>query len=177
MAQFKDIITFTEQGGMNSDDDVRTIPKNDVLLLLNGRWGVSYANNVNAIEKIIGNSRVNITLPDGFNKVIGFTEDIKRKAGIYAIYNTKGNHCIIRFNIMYETLSVIVWGLNKLEFTRYGYLDMDIAYNDDEGLLYFTDGLSSIKKLNIMKARLTTNKTYNSGIGVWIIEDDFIVQQ
>ncbi len=175
MAQFKDIINFPVSGGMNLDDESRSIPKGDVIRVLNGRWGVSYGSNSNAIEKIMGMQQVNINLPEGENVVRAYVEDTARKAGVFAIYNSTGKHCICRLNSINNSIDVICWELNVLNFPN-KYFDMDIVNNGEEGILVWTDGVTFQKELDIKEAREFTNIKYGEGVGYWIIESDNVVQ-
>lgn len=174
MSNFKDEISFLQAGGMNLDDDVRSMPKNDVLLVRNGRWGISYSGNVNAIERIKGMTKVSVVLPEGQNIVRGLVEDTVRKACIYVIYNSNGDHCICRYKLVSHTFDMIVYKNSYLQIPNYIF-DIDIANNGEEGLLYWTDGKTRQKKLNIKEAREFTHTKYGSGIGFWVIEDDNIV--
>lgn len=174
--QIIDEILFTPNGGMNKDVDQRSIPKGDVIEILNGRWCKSHSNNIGSLEKIIGNKLVNFNFPDGENTAIKTVEDTRRNYIYSFYYNEYGNHCILRINPIIEEISPILYKESILNFNLNYPVHLDFTEIGVEGMLFWTDKYNSPRHLDIERARKYTNEKYFFGIGYWIIEDDFIVQ-
>ena len=58
-------------GGMNRDDELRLVEKNEARFFLNLRAGSSDDDSVGAVENIKGTTEVIVPLPAGKNVVIG----------------------------------------------------------------------------------------------------------
>lgn len=173
--QVIDEILFTPNGGMNKDVDPRSIPKGDVIEVLNGRWCKSFANNIGSLEKIIGNKLINFVFPEGENTIIKTVEDTKRNY-IYALsYNEYGKHCILRINPIIEEIDPILYDEDILNFNLNYPVHLDFTEIGVEGMLFWTDKYNPPRHLDIERARKYTYETKNSGIGYWIIEDDFVI--
>jgi hypothetical protein len=177
-APHKDIILFPVTGGMNQDVDLRHLPKGDVFKVTNGRWGKNDGS-VNSIENIQGTKGISFSAPNGTNKFIGNCEDVYNQALLLFIYNSLGNHSIIRFNKIVESVDAIIWNEPILNFNKNYNIYNPVVVNNGsggEGVLVFTDSYNYVRQLDIEKARKYTNTLYPDGIGYWVIESDNIVQ-
>lgn len=171
-----DTIHFPVTGGMNSDDDIRTISQGDVIEVVNGRWFYNSQQKLNTIENIIGTRKIDFGLPVGFNKSIGAKEDKVFNRLIYFVYNSNSDHSILIFDPFTEKIFPIMYSEPVLNFNKNNLIiDIDVVDNGDEGLVYFTDNYNPPRKVNVERARKYTLNKYNEGIGYWVIEDTFII--
>ncbi|GAI79607.1 unnamed protein product, partial [marine sediment metagenome] len=63
-------------GGLNLDSEDRYVPNGDYRYSLNCRLSKSDGANEGSVENTKGNTLVNISLPDGINKVIGSYDNL-----------------------------------------------------------------------------------------------------
>lgn len=161
-------LKYIASGGLNYDADRTVMPENDYAYALNiikhegGNYGV--------ITNSKGNSVVTKSLPAGTNKVIGFCEDKEIEAGVYAIYNSNGNHCIGRFKSREDRIEWLMYAESVLGFQddpNYR-VQMDVVGNGADKLLFFNDGYGAPRYFNIARARAyelgttTTSSTTSS---------------
>lgn len=176
---YKHEISFPPTGRMNYDAEPRNLPEGDILYALNCRWGKNDKGAFYAVENIIGTKGISFTLPnDGESKIIGACNDLRRQYVYLFLYNERGEHGIVRFEILSQSITLIIWKEPILNFdNRYMIHNPVFIDNGDdgEGLLYWTDGLNPPSKINVEKARKKTFELYPDGIGYWVIEDDNIV--
>lgn len=172
-----DIIHFPITGGLNSDDDIRNMPRGDLIDLVNAKWDFNHEQKSGSIENIIGNLLVDINLPDGENKIINGCESKSFNSYYYFVYNSNENHSLIRYNYDSKTLNPIYYSEPLLNFRLDYPINNPFVIDDgNEGIIYWTDDYNRPRKSNIERARKYTNIKYEDGIGYWIIESDFIVQ-
>jgi hypothetical protein len=148
---------------MNSDVANELLPANEARFRLNVRVLSSDANNVGALETAKGNVLVSYTLPLGNNTVIGSTEYQLDKKNYYFVYNDLGNHSILEYDQVLNTIAVVFQSyiLNlKLTalITGINVIRIDVG----KTLLYWTDGwinplnpndFNEPKKINIEKGK------------------------
>jgi len=84
-------------GGLDADSQDLFVKNTDWRSALNIRAGVAYAGRMGAITNLKGNTEVAYQLPSGTNKCIGAYEDKQENTVIYFIYNSNGNHQILRY--------------------------------------------------------------------------------
>jgi len=87
-------------GGVNTMVNPQSVnpkfPDGDILYSLNTRSGNNRS--IEGRANISGNTKVNYTLPEGINKVVGRYEDRDNERLIYLLYNSNGNHKILSYN-------------------------------------------------------------------------------
>jgi hypothetical protein len=169
--QYIDKIQFSPKGKMDSDSDVRSVQKGDIIDALNSRWGVKNNGTVGSVENIKGNKLIPINLPVGNNKIVGTCEDRQMNKGIAFLYNDQNHHGILQIDILTETITPIMWDAPILNFDGQ-YINNPVVL---DGVIYYTD-VNGIHNVLIDKVQKYTLKAYNQGIGYWIISTDFIVQ-
>ncbi len=93
-------------GGLDSDSEVRRLPKGDYLDALCLRNGVTYQNEQGVGTNLQGTLPITTYLapyngyngfPAGINKELGYFEDIVNNTVLYYMYNSNGNHGIYRY--------------------------------------------------------------------------------
>ena len=135
-------------GGLDQDSDSRYVAETDWRLALNIRGGIAYAGKAGIITNVKGNTEVVYSLPAGTNKCIGAYSDVQANTVIYFIYNSNGNHQILRY---------FIDGQPKIQLQ----LQYDFGWTDETNitgielingrLLYWND--PKPRKINIEKAR------------------------
>lgn len=121
--------------GMDTDHEPRFTRPGAYRYALNCRIGSTSGGNLGAVENVKGNTLVEITLPDGNNKVIGSVEDRPTNSCFYFLYNSNSNHGIYRYYSDTNTITkVFEWsGLNFQEdkfITGAGFLDNTLFWTD-----------------------------------------------
>lgn len=172
MPQYKDTIVFPPDGKIDVDSEVRRIKKGDIIDAKNVRWGTKNDGTVFAVENIKGNELYAITLPQGNNKTIGGCQYYPDNSVLIFLYNDQNKHCILRVDMLRRVVEPILWQVPELEFSDGFIMNAQVL----DGNLIWLNTNGELKNLIIEKAQKLTNDLYFSGIGYWIIEDDFIVQ-
>lgn len=166
MPENNDIITF-ERGGLNSDDDLLFIPKEDARFRQNVVRSDDY--NFRILTNVLGNTLKNnsggFSYPSGNLRVIGFVENKEEQAAIFFIYSDAGEHSIVQYYSDTDTLKYILDGGSAgvgsiLNFQEDKYIDAGIIGNEDDKYLVFTDNYNDTRILNIIRA---INYTASSG--------------
>lgn len=154
-------IAIFSKSGMDQDTDIIGIKAGDSRYRLNVT--LSEDTNFEIISNIKGNTLRSYTLPAGTNIVKGFVEDKENKAGIYFIWNSNNDHCIIRFNsednsfteiLTNEDVILPAWGAWS------GYADAQIIGDEESQFLIWCDG-GAPKMINVQYA---IDNNYNSPI-------------
>jgi len=160
MSDFEEI-KYPASGGLNKDTSQNVMPESDYPYALNcirdesGEYGV--------ITNAKGNELVSFALPAGTNKVVGFREDTEDQAGIYMVYNSNDDHCIVRFYSLTDEIEFILDSESELNFQEDSYLAVDIIGSGDNKLLFWSgDGVNPPRKLNLGRAYRYTNPTTTS---------------
>lgn len=157
-------------GGMNLDDDTHVIDQNDYLYALNIRNGLGAIPgatiNMNGNVKV---SAANILPAIGSNKVIGTCEDKRSNTIFYFVYNSLGEHCILRYYPEKTgidpngEIELIIKG-SALNFEEVWNVHSS-KYVDDK-FLYWVDSFSDKadiegnppRKINAVKANITNKQ-------------------
>jgi len=157
MADLEQVI-YPGQGGMNKDASYNVMPEGDYPYALNcisdesGEYGM--------ITNIKGNEVVTFALPTGTNKVVGFVEDQEDQAGIYMVYNSNGDHCIVRFYSLTDAIEFILDSESELNFQATPSLDVGIIGSGDDKLLFWTgDEVNPPREINLERAYDYTHYT------------------
>lgn len=142
---------------LNKDDDPRVLKSIELVDALNVRISNNDDGNAGVIKNVKGNTVVayknsSDTLPSGTNKVIGSVTNLQKDEVFYFVYNSNRDHCIYKYNTSDENV-VKVYQDNILDFTENGFVKADVIVNQhNDTLLYFTDGVTAPKKINISKS-------------------------
>jgi len=140
-------------GAMNQDDDHRYVRSSDgqvierVNLRPNSIDGKRFIN-----EKIKGNTLINIVLPSGNNKCIGWCNDFENSAIIAFIYNSNYLHSILRYFQKTKTIEKVWYGQTNL-----GFEDANVRAFIADGMLYWVNGDQQPKSFVIDYAVRFTN--------------------
>lgn len=142
---------------LKKDEDYRIIKAIEMIDALNVRVSADEEGNEGVLKNIKGNTEINITLPIGSNKTIGSVHSDKTKDIFFFVFNTSGHHGIYRYNLSKQSVDV-VYQDSILNFKKNSFVKADVVYNDnDEVLLYFTDGINPPRKINASKALKSTS--------------------
>ncbi len=141
----KEVILFNSSG-LDSDTAKRfkvpgnsDVILNDIVSYIEGQAG--------ARINVKGNNSV-YTAADN-STFIGKVNDIERSGIIVFIHNTSGNHSIARLNLNDNSITMILFEESVLEFD----INHPIIHANVVGeLLYWTDGFTHPKKVNMTKA-------------------------
>jgi len=147
-------VTRTRPLFLNLDDDERLLKPSDMRYAINVETATSYDDDIGALEKSKDPVLVDYTLPSGDNKCID-TIVSEQVNNIYIfIYNSNQNHRIYEYNDQYEVTELVMES-SELNFTEYSNVVGDAVrgFGDNEILLFFTDNLSSIRQINVQRAK------------------------
>ena len=139
--------TFT-QGKMNKDLDERIIPNGQYREAFNVKVSVSDESNVGTVQNVLGNKRVDTEVPAGF-KCIGSISDEKNNKLYWFVTGTKD--AILQYDLNNDEVKLVIVDTKintsdaVLKFTN----KIITGINVIDNLLFFTDGLSEPKKVNI----------------------------
>lgn len=95
-------------GGMNTDDAQVAMPENDYISATNVRGSVNQEQHFQIKTNIKGNTLTSYSLPSGYNKVIGAYEDLFLNTIFYFVYNSNGDHSILRYYPITNTIQKVV---------------------------------------------------------------------
>lgn len=96
------------RGGRNVDDDLKVLPEGDFLLAYNCHIGTTNQSHTGSVENVKGNTLVSFLLPAGTNRCIGKCVDAQRKAIVFFLYNSNGDHSIRRFFVDTNIVELII---------------------------------------------------------------------
>lgn len=144
-------------GGLNLDDSIHLMPKGSYTDALNTTRDAVESLHDLAITNIVGNQKVNYSLPSGTNVCIGARADIIRNVVYYFVWNSNDKHSILLYTRSSGVISKLMENLTDtnnvdvLMFGRYNKIThIDIVYNDEDGdLVYWTDAINLPRKINV----------------------------
>ena len=148
---------------LNKDDDARLIKSIEMTDALNVRISSEENGDGGVVKNAFGNSAVVFrsgnnwqglphALPGGTNKVVGSVSDLKNGVIIYFVYNSNADHSIYRFTTSQNDVE-LVYRDSVLAFQSDSFVKGDVINNlYNEVLLYFTDGITPPKKINVSRA-------------------------
>jgi hypothetical protein len=148
---------------LNKEDDVRLVKNVEMTDALNVRISADMTGDGGVIKNSYGNEAVSFAsgvnwqdkthaLPSGTNKVVGSVADLKDGIVIFFVWNANGDHSIYRFSTASD-VAELVYRDSVLEFQANSFVKGDVIRNlSQDSLLYFTDGISSPKKINVSRA-------------------------
>lgn len=142
-------------GSQDNDTDPKYIKDGDFFDALNMRNG--YGIDFGGMENVQGNVETNYhTLPTGVNKCIGTLEDKPENTMFYFIFNSLGNHQILRHYSAQNRTDIVAQG-SALNFNEFHYIH-SVKFVDRK-YLYWTDAWEDTtilvgnepRKLNVLK--------------------------
>jgi hypothetical protein len=148
---------------LNKDDDARLIKSVEMTDALNVRVSADMDGDGGVIKNAFGNEAMDFktgnnwqglphALPAGSNKVVGSVTDQKNGVIIFFVWNDEDDHSIYRFTTAQNEVDLI-YRDSVLAFTAFGFVKGDVINTvNNDILLYFTDGITAPKKLNISRA-------------------------
>jgi len=150
------IITNTFDGKLNLDDQAFRIQNGDYVEALNITRDSPGDGEDVVITNVIGNEEVDYTLPSGTNKVIGsFADRIRNRVYIF-IWNSNNFDLVLYYSRDNDTIVKLIENTTDtdgdiLNFNPSKKINhIDIIYRDTDGdLLYWTDGNTTPKKINV----------------------------
>jgi hypothetical protein len=148
---------------LNKDDDARLIKSVEMTDALNVRLSADTDGDAGVIKNAFGNSAIPFAsgnnwqglphaLPEDVNKVVGSVTDQKNGIIIFFVWNDENDHSIYMFSTS-KGFAELVYRDSVLGFTANGFVKADVINTiTNDILVYFTDGETPPKKLNISRA-------------------------
>jgi hypothetical protein len=148
---------------LNKDDDARLVKSIEMTDALNVRVSSEEDGDGGVVKNAFGNSAVGFltgnnwqglphALPAGVNRTVGNVVDQKNGIIIFFVWNDEDNHSIYQFSTSTNYAS-LVYRDSVLAFTENGFVKGDVINTvTNDILLYFTDGVTSPKKINVSRA-------------------------
>jgi hypothetical protein len=147
---------------LNKDDDYLLVKSVEMVDALNVQMSDDEGGNAGVIKNAIGNVLVSSAasgdvLPVvGTNTVIGTTACKQTGEIFYFVHNSSNNHSIYQYTSRRNTVR-LVYRDSVLGFTATGFVKADCLVKENgETLLYFTDGVTDPKKINVTRALANT---------------------
>ena len=160
---------------LNKEDDARLVKNVEMTDAINVRISADQDGDGGIVKNAYGNDDVSFAtgnnwqgkthaLPAGDNKVVGSVEDLKDGIVIFFVWNQNQDHSIYRFTSAVGK-SELVYRDSVLHFQKDTLVQGDVIRNlDIDTLLYFTDGATPPKKINVSRAiRGGYSSVLNSG--------------
>jgi hypothetical protein len=154
---------------INRDDDYLLVKSTEMIDALNVHVSDDKDGNAGVIKNAWGNTSIPFATGDGLttgagvNRVVGTVVNSQKGEVFFFVYNSDGDHSIY----MYTTESgeaVLVYRDSVLGFTLDTFVIADcIVKENNDTLLYFTDGVNAPMKVNATKALLGGPYPYSSG--------------
>jgi hypothetical protein len=160
---------------LNLDDDYLLVKPTEMVDALNIHVSDDKEGNAGVLKPSWGNEFVYFKagdeLPSGTNRVVGTTVNTQKGEVFFFVYNSNGDHSIYMYNDEIGQAS-LVYRDSVLSFTIDTFVSADcIVKENNETLLYFTDGVTEPKKINATKALLGGSYPYSS-VGVDTYSDE-----
>ena len=148
-------------GGLDSDSENRLIADTDYRYAMNIRNSIGYDGQFGVLTNVKGNVLVdNYTLPNGTNKCIGSYYDKGENTTIYFVWNSNGEHLILRFYPNKKSNLYPLGTIQQIIKYNFGWSQDEFITGVelvDNKLLYWTDSVKP-RKINIQKANITEKK-------------------
>lgn len=143
---------------LNKEDDVRLVASTEMTDALNVRISADADGDGGVIKNAYGNAAVAFKsgdgLPAGTNEVIGSLANTQDGEIYFFVWNSNNNHSVYRFSSS-SNESQLIYRDSVLGFVRYATIRASVVKNiSDETLLYFTEGITPPKKINVTRALL-----------------------
>ena len=149
---------------LNKDEDLLLVKSTEMVDALNVRSDSNEDGNNGVVKNIKGNTELSFAsgseLPSGTNRVVGSYAFNQRNVVFFFVWNSNEDHSI--YELKQGTATLVTRGSYlQLEDTTILHIS-GIEDSNKEILLYFTDGVTEVKKINVSKC-LDTNVTYPAG--------------
>jgi hypothetical protein len=143
---------------LNKEDDVRLVAATEMTDALNVRFSADVDGDGGVIKNAYGNAAIAFKsgdgLPAGTNEVIGSLANTQDGEIYFFVWNSNNNHSVYRFSSS-SNESQLIYRDSVLGFVRYATIRASAVKNiSDETLLYFTEGITPPKKINVTRALL-----------------------
>lgn len=143
---------------LNLEDDERLVKSVEMTNAINVRLSSEQDGDGNIVKNAYGNLPVDFksgsALPNPENEVIGAVENSESGEIFYFLWNSGGDHTIYRYSTSSDEVQ-IVYRDSVLAFSKFYHIRASIVRNlVGETLLYFTDGNTPPKKINVTRAIL-----------------------
>jgi hypothetical protein len=143
---------------LNKEDDVRLVKTVEMTDALNVRISADVNGDGGVIKNAYGNAAVAFRsgdeLPAGTNEVIGSLANTQDGEIYFFVWNSNDDHSIYRFSSS-SNEAQLIYRDSILGFVRYATIRASVVKNlSDETLLYFTEGITAPKKINVTRAIL-----------------------
>ena len=149
------------KGRMNKDLDERLVPKGEYRDALNIEVSTSEGSDIGTVQNILGNLRVDNSVFTTDNntpfKCVGSIAD-EQKNRLFWFLTSRNTDAIIEWDDLLQTSTLVFVDINKrnsraaLKFTE----KLITGINIIDDFLFFTDGISEPKKINIPDCKLGT---------------------
>lgn len=150
---------------LNKDEDYLLVKSTEMVDALNIRVSEDDDGNRGVLKNIKGNTEITLSgddvLPSGTNRVVGTCSFNQKDLIFFFVWNSNDDHCIYQIDTSGTATKVLTGSYLQLESTSVIHSSA-IEDGNNEILLYFTDGVNEIKKVNITKA-LDSGITYPAG--------------
>ena len=103
-------------------------------------------------KKLKGNVLVDLAMPAGTNKCIGWTDDYKTETLLWFVYNSNGDHSVLRYFVDTNIVQKVWYAESGL-----GLIDHYLGACVVDGRVYWVNGTEQLKSFNIEKAVNYTN--------------------
>jgi len=150
---------------LNKDEDYLLVKTTEMVDALNVRMSEDDDGNRGVIKNIKGNTEITLSggnvLPAGTNRVVGTCSFNQKDLIFFFVWNSNNDHCIYQIDTSGTATKVLTGSYLELEKTSVIHSSA-IEDSNNEILLYWTDGVNEIKKVNITKS-LDSGITYPAG--------------
>lgn len=141
--------------GMDFDTEERLVEQGFTRKNVNVRIGSSTDDGVLSAENVQGNKLIpNLELPAGDNKVIGSYWYKLKDINYFFVWNSEGNHGIYEYDhVPAKITTVMIAGVFNFQEKELITGINVVEFDDDNDLLYWSDGFNPPRKINIQKAK------------------------
>ena len=136
---------------LNQDSDYILSEVSEMTDARNIRVSSDEDGNGGVIKNVKGNTSVQLSqaLPIGNNRVIGVCENDSENELYFFVWNSNENHTIWKLSPRVSSQATLVLQSDALDFYPSSQLQSNVVLVGDSVYLYFTDGFSEPKKVNV----------------------------
>lgn len=150
---------------LNQDSDYVLTEISDMTDALNIRVSTDESGNAGVIKNIKGNESISLSesLPLGYNKVVGTYQYEAENELYFFVFNFNDEHTIWRYSPSVSSDAELVLKTDALEFKPYTQLQVSGMVVGSSVYLYFTDGITEPKRVNVnaaLNGNYVTGSTY-----------------
>lgn len=139
---------------LNKDNDYKILQPVEMPSASNIKVTTDESGNSGVIKNIKGNTAISLStaLPSGTNRVVGAYEYKRENTIYFFVANDYGDHSLYRYNPSDSANATLVLRGSYLQLDPEHELHIDGLTFRDEVYLYYTDGVTEPKKINVTKA-------------------------